>query len=320
MTMKHDFPFDPTYGYTLETLLKVPAPAGPPDFADFWRDTYTQALAVPLEISKRLIAPIEPHSDLYEIEFNSLDGRTGGWLSVPKGEPPRQLMVMGHGYGGRDQQGTFPHRQPTALLCPCMRGFNRSRTPGVPGEGGFHVLHGIESRETYIHRFNVAEIWAAASALIELFPDVADSLVYLGSSFGGGLGAMALPWDRRLKRGFLEVPSCGNIPLRLTLQCVGSGEAVRLYQKRRGDVMPVMQYFDAATAATFIQQPTMVAAALFDPAVAPPGQFAVYNAIPAEKKLFIKTAGHFEFVGIAEECRRMNEEAATWLAMSSPPQ
>ena len=175
-------------------------------------------------------------------------------------------------------------------------------------------LHGIESRETYIHRFNVAELWGAASALIELFPHAASNLVYFGSSFGGGLGAMMLPWDRRIRRAFLEVPSFGNHPLRLTLQCNGSGEAVRLQHNRRGDVLPVMQYFDAATAARHIQQPTMVAAALFDPAVPPPGQFAVYNAIPAEKKLFVKTAGHFAWPGEAEECQRMTAETAAWLA------
>jgi len=94
----------------------------------------------------------------------------------------------------------------------------------------------------------------------------------------------------------------------------GSGEAVRLQHNRRGDVLPVMQYFDAATAARHIQQPTMVAAALFDPAVPPPGQFAVYNAIPAEKKLFVKTAGHFAWPGEAEECQRMTSETAAWLA------
>ncbi len=314
MTLKHDLPFDPTYGYTLDTLKQVPAPAGPADFESFWRDTYAQALAVPLNITKRRIKPIESHSDLYQIEYDSLGGRTGGWIAIPNNATPQQLMIMGHGYGGRESQGIFPHRQPTVLLCPCMRGFHRSKTPGVPDSAAFHVLHGIESRETYIHRFNVAEIWGAASAAIELFPNLASNVVYNGMSFGGGLGAMAVPWDRRIRRAFLEVPSFGNHPLRLTQQCNGSGAALKLYHERRGDVLPVMQYFDAATAARFIRQPTLVAAALFDPAVPPPGQFAVYNAISAEKQLFVKTAGHFGWPGEAEENHRMDREAAAWQA------
>jgi len=312
MTFKHDLPFDPTYGYTLETLLKVPAPVGPPDFADFWRDTYTQTLAVPTEIARRPITWNDDRFDFFEIEFTSLAGRCGGWLSMPRGESPKKLVVMGHGYGGRGDPGTMQLDAPTAVLSPCARGFNRSKTPGVPETSAFHVIHGIESRETYIHRFNVAELWSAATALLELFPKAADRLFYYGTSFGGGLGAMMLPWDSRVSRAFLQVPSFGNIPLRLTLPCVGSGEAVRLYHNHRGDVMPVMQYFDSATSARSIQQPTLVANALFDPAVAPPGQFAVYNAIPAKKKLFVKQAGHFVYPDEAKENLEMAEAVNEW--------
>ncbi len=315
MTFKHDFPFDPTYGYTLETLLKVPAPPGPPDFAAFWQDTYTQTLAVPTNIARRPIAPAWPGYDLFEIEYDSLAGRVGGWLSLPRDVKPKQLMVMGHGYGGREASGQFDHAQPTAMLCPCARGFHRSATPDVPATAAFHVLHGIESRETYIHRFNVAELWSAGSVLIELFPTAAENLVYFGSSFGGGLGTMMLPWDRRYKRAVLDIPSFGNIPLRLTLPCNGSGEALRLYHQRRGDVMPVMQYFDAATAARSIRKPTLVAAAKFDPAVAPPGQFAIYNAIQAEKKLFVRETGHFPFDGEAAQNERLNAAVRDWFAV-----
>ncbi|MEZ5576382.1 MAG: hypothetical protein R3F44_12440 [Candidatus Competibacteraceae bacterium] len=37
-----------------------------------------------------------------------------------------------------------------------------------------------------------------------------------------------------------------------------------------------------------------VAAARFDPAVPPPGQFAVYNALAGPKELFVLRAGHFD--------------------------
>jgi cephalosporin-C deacetylase len=38
-----------------------------------------------------------------------------------------------------------------------------------------------------------------------------------------------------------------------------------------------------------------VAAALFDPMVPPPGQFAVYNALAGPKQLFTLSAGHFDY-------------------------
>ena len=51
-------------------------------------------------------------------------------------------------------------------------------------------------------------------------------LDYMGISFGGGIGALALPWDERFHRAHLNVPSFGHHPLRLTLpepDTTGSG-------------------------------------------------------------------------------------------------
>ena len=38
-----------------------------------------------------------------------------------------------------------------------------------------------------------------------------------------------------------------------------------------------------------------IAAALFDPFVAPPGQFAIFNSWLGEKSLFTLDAGHFDY-------------------------
>ncbi len=312
--VQHDFPFDPTHGYTLETLLQVTPPIGPEDFARFWLDTREQTIRIPVAIERRRIESAEAGQDLYEIEFSSLAGRCGGWLSVPAGGSPTGLMVMGHGYGGRASAGTFPQDRSVAVLSPCARGFHRSAQPDVPSKAGQHVLHGIGARETYIHRFNVAEIWSAATVLRELFPAAGSRLFYYGASFGGGLGALALPWDPRFTRACLEVPSFGHHPLRLTLRCKGAGEAVRQWHEEHGDVLPVLRYFDAATAATHLVQPTMVACALFDPTVPPAGQFAIYNALPGVKRLHVATAGHFEYPERAEDMRKWQQEVGAWFA------
>ena len=314
MSFKHEFPFDPTYGHTLESLLKVGAPEGPPDFAAFWRRHYDANRDIPVKPRQRAIKPVNGYSDLFEIEYDSSGGEVGGWLLVPK-EPFRQAIVMGHGYGGRDTPGQLELNEPTAILSPCARGFHRSACPGVPNTGAFHVIHGVEDRETYIHRINVAELWSGFTVLEELFPHVKDRMFYFGGSFGGGLGAMMLPWEDRVRRAFLEVPSFGNHPIRLQQEMVGSGAALKLHHEKRGDVLPVMQYFDAATAAKYIHTPTLVAPAVFDPAVPPPGQFAVYNAIPCEKKLFVKQAGHFAWSGESEEYQRMIAAIREWFAM-----
>jgi cephalosporin-C deacetylase len=63
----------------------------------------------------------------------------------------------------------------------------------------------------------------------------------------------------------------------------------------------VLQYFDSATAAGHIQIPTLVAAAVFDPAVPPPGQFAVHNCLAGPKDLFARQAAHFDWAGQGAE-------------------
>lgn len=314
--LDHSLPFDPTYGFKLEELLKVSAPEGPADFAAFWTATYELARQVPLEITRRQIASPHPDFDLFEVEFNSLDDvRIGGWLTVPHRHAPNAGgWIVGHGYGGREA-ATFDLPTPaTPALFPCARGFNRSAHPVIPGTAPFHVRHGISSRKSYVHRGCAADIWCAASALLELHPEASASLRYAGGSFGGGIGALALPWDERFSKAFLDIPSFGNHPLRLQLPCTGSGESVRKYHQRHPEVIDVLGYFDAATAARHMKIPVFVAAALFDPAVPPPGQFAIYNALPRPKDLYVRSAAHFESRYAEPEGRELHQLLCRWFA------
>ncbi len=102
--------------------------------------------------------------------------------------------------------------------------------------------------------------WAAASrisgwrvsVLTRLYPELDGRIGYSGISFGGGIGALAIPFDKRIDRGHLVVPTFGNMPLWLTLPTIGSGHSVQNYQKTHGDVLETLRLFDAATAATRI--------------------------------------------------------------------
>ncbi len=285
---------DPTYGYDLETLRMVSAPVGPADFADFWRATYQENAAIPLDLKRRAITSPSREVSLYEIEFTSLGGvRIGAWQTEPTDGHYRRGVVAGHGYGGRSGPDLHQPGSPAVAIYPCARGFDLSAQPTIPNEAMRHVLHGIGARETYVHRGCVADLWSAASALLDLYPAAAENLHYSGASFGGGIGALMLPWDRRFRRAFLDVPSFGNHPLRVTLPCYGSGEAVRHHHARRPQVLrDVLPYFDAATAARHIRIPVFVAAAKADGAVPPPGQYAVYNALAGEKELYVRATGH----------------------------
>ncbi|MEV7422903.1 MULTISPECIES: acetylxylan esterase [unclassified Streptomyces] len=306
----HDFPFDPAYGWTPDEPPMVPVPPAPDDFAAFWRARHAEARAVATEPE---LGPVEDERDgvrIHGVTFTSVGGvRLGGWLALPAEGAAEHGFVIGHGYGGRREPGPdIPLPLPgAAAILPCVRGMDsRGLTAGIPEAADEHVLHGIASRDTYVIGDCVADLWCAASALRELVPELAPDaggapLGYLGESFGGGLGALALPWDDRFGAAQLTVPTFGNHPLRLTLRCVGSGESVRTYQREHPEVTEVLRYFDAATAATRLELPTLVAAALFDPAVPPPGQFAVYDGLAGPRELHVMSAGHFEHPGLGTE-------------------
>jgi cephalosporin-C deacetylase len=310
----HDFPFDPTYGYDLDDLLGVEIPEAPDDFAAFWRGRYDEARRV--DVAPR-VGPLEERRDgvnVFPVTYASVGGvRLGGWLALPD-EPVDRGLVIGHGYGGRAAPDLPLPVPGAAAIFPCARGLGaRGLVEGIPGDPMRHVLHGIESRDRCVHSGCAADVWTAASALLLLVPSVAGRLAYAGISFGGGIGALALPWDERFAAAHLALPSFGRHPLRLTMPCVGSGEAVRRHHAAYPGVIEVLRYFDAASAAARIGIPVQVAAALFDPAVPPPGQFAVYNALRGPRDLVVMSAGHMEHAGEAAEERRVADARRTFL-------
>lgn len=295
--INHTFPFDPTCGYSQAQLLAVTPPdTEPPDFAEFWRATYAETLALRSAPEVRRIWSPDPETEVFEVRFEALGkARLGAFVSRP--QDSRGGLVVGHGYGVFAAPELRRH---LTVIVPCIRGFGLSTAPEFPWRSSQHVLCGIQSRETYILRGAVADLWRAASVLLELYPDTATNLVYSGGSFGGGLGALALPWDPRLRAGYLDVPTFGHHPLRLRFPSNGSGESVRQYHAEHPDVTAVLAYYDAATAATRIRVPVVCTPALFDPAVVPPGQFAVNNAIPAAyRQTFVLEAGHWHCAGDA---------------------
>jgi cephalosporin-C deacetylase len=309
----HSYDFDPAYGMDLAQLLAIAPPVPPEDFSAFWQHRYAAALTV--DCSPKIHPTIQTLAGYacFDLSYQSTDGvQIGGWLLMPESGRIRRGVVIGHGYAGRDRPEVLPNLSGAALLFPCFRGLSRSPVAGVSSNALFHVLHNIQDRQRYILGGCVEDLWLGVSALLQLFPQVAGQVSYMGVSFGGGIGALAAPWDARINRLHLHVPTFGDHPLRLTLPCVGSGEAVRKFQRQHNfNVMETLAYYDAASAARHLAIPALVAPALFDPAVPPPGQFAIYNAIPESlRRLYILPAGHFDYPGQPTQCSELKREAA----------
>lgn len=298
----HPFAFDPAYGMGLSELLAILPPPPPADFAAFWRGRHARARQ--LDPRPALVrSPLtHPGWQVFDITYRSTgDFPINGWLLLPRQGVVERGLVVGHGYGGRQQPDFDWPLTGTALLFPCLRGLSRSARPPISQDPNWHVLHDIHKRDAYIVGGCVEDIWLGVSALLSLYPWLEGRIGYSGISFGGGVGALAMAWDERIDRGHLGLPTFGNQPLRLSLPTTGSAAAVQAFQRRHGTALETLRYYDAASAAAHLRVPMLVSAALFDPMVAPPCQFSIYNAIPDCKELFILDAGHFEYPGQQEQ-------------------
>ncbi|MEM8867759.1 MAG: acetylxylan esterase [Verrucomicrobiota bacterium] len=295
--LKHSYKFDPAYGYSLEELLAVSTAEGPEDFDVFWEARYAEALTVDPRPLLSNEGPAKHGWREFDLNYGSTAGvEIGGWCLVPESGEVEKVFVVLHGYGGREGPDYHLPFENSAILFPCARGISRSTYAPISSEPVWHVLHNIQDPHKYVHGGCVEDVWLGVSAALHLFPEVAGRVGLLGISFGGGIGAMALAFDPRIGRAHFNVPSFGNNPLRLTLPTTGSGASVQIMNRRKpGVVDQALAYHDAAVSAKRIQQPVHFACARFDPMVAPPGQFAVYNEVRGEKELFILRAGHYDY-------------------------
>ena len=101
MPFNHGFPFDPSYGYSLDALLAVEPPPEPAEFGAFWSTRYARALEI--EPNPRLCISRESHPRfrVHDLIYDSTDGfPIHGWLLTPRVGSPRRGFVLGHGYGG----------------------------------------------------------------------------------------------------------------------------------------------------------------------------------------------------------------------------
>lgn len=301
-----DYGFDATHGYSREQLLTIEAPEPPGDFEAFWRARYARALRVLPRVKLRDTGTDAASWRVFEISYSSTDRvRVKGWLLLPRDRAPRRGFLVGHGYSGRtgpDLHLPFPD---AALLFFCARGLGLTRHGTISSDPQWHVLHDIHDRNRYVLGGCADDLWAGVSALLRVCPEVAGHVGYLGISFSGGLGALALPWEPRVQRVHLNVPTFGHQPLRLRLPSTGSAVSVQGFAAKHPGVVETLRYFDAATAARFLRQPTLAACAAFDPGVAPAGQYAIFNALAGPRELFPLTAGHHEYPQQAEEEREL---------------
>ena len=194
---------------------------------------------------------------------------------------------------------------------PCVRGLGLSQCKDIPWQIAEHAGYGFDDPAHYVIVGGVRDLWIALTIMIDMFPDTADNIVCRGSSLGGAMGAMCIPWDERIHYGDLNVPTLGgktalNNPG--TVSKSGLTRHRKAFESEAG--MRVLDMCNASSAAQFIRVPTLVTPALSDEMVPPPGQFAVANSIPEKYRIMrIREVGH----GKASEADLLMEEELTEL-------
>ncbi|WP_311245516.1 acetylesterase [Microbacterium sp. WCS2018Hpa-23] len=293
-----DAEFDASYGHTLATLREI-APVPPPaGFAARWQGWREQATTV--DAAPTVLSTETAHGRRVSVvEHAGVDGtRLRAWVVEPLFAAARVGVVHSHGYGGRDAIDLARVPDDAAAIFPVARGLpTLNAGVGAPEIQTEHVLAGIETPDASVLGLCARDLWLAADALTTLVGSL--PLYYIGESFGGGIGALALPWDERFIGATLVVPSFGQYDERLAVHCVGSGETVRDHVAAHPEAREVLRWFDASTALGFARVPVRVEAALWDPYVPPPGQFGVANAARM-LELAVLPAGHAEYPGVEE--------------------
>jgi len=286
----------------LAMLLAIEAPPTPDGFADFWRNCFEKSQQLdPLPNLKHTGQTVGGF-ELFDLTFQSTNGvMISGWVLIPSEKPVNKVIIVGHGYGGCDAPNGNVPLFDCAYVYLCCRGLGQSRVEGVPKAPNGHVLYNIHDRDQYILRGCVEDTWMAVSAVIALFPSAQSHIGLMGISFSGGIGALALPWDARIQKAHLEVPSFGHQRLRVTVPSLGSASAVQAFYAQHPEVLTILDFYDAAIAARFVQVPVHIAAALEDAYVTPAGQFAIYNSLASARDLFVLEKGHAQYLNQAQQ-------------------
>ncbi len=299
---------DPSFGFSIEDLLNPQSlPVLPEGGEAWWRARYARLRQMELTLVWESEWSVEGKRRVRKLRIDTPQGRSvGAWFSIPLEGDVTRLVVHGNGYGAATAS--------TDLLLGGEAHLLLWRSIEQAGQNLFElpVTHGVEDRDTFILGGRVEDVWCAVSTMRSLYPDPALPLCYWGGSFGGGIGALATPWDERVDAVYFDVPTFGNHPVRLQTPCVGLGKALCDYYLKNPQILQTLQWYDAAATIACARQPLLCACGILDPIVPPVGQFAIWHAHRGPKRLLVMPAGHLDHPEVGIYAWEILDEVKQW--------
>ncbi len=276
------------------------AHARPADFDQFWQKAKTELAAVKHDFKVTEMPEMEKNKHkVYKVEMKSLGGVTvRGYLTEPGDQPKFRKFPVLLGLPGY-QVALFPivgMDDDLAILTLDVRGQGISKDD-LNVRKDDYIVTDIENKDKYLMRGVIMDCIRSIDFICSRPELRHDNIMVSGGSMGGYLAIATAGLDNRVTICSAQNPIMSDI-YNLDGEVEWPIDHMKDYVKVKPGltfqkVLSNLQYYDTKNFATTIKCPTLMGIGLLDPYVPPNNAYAVYNNIPAKKKIMVfRDLGH----------------------------
>jgi cephalosporin-C deacetylase-like acetyl esterase len=264
----------------------------PADFDAFWANAKRELAKVPGQFKVTEMPDMEHNDKVYQIEMHSLDNIViRGYMALPKEVKPGQKLPVSvylPGYGA--QANPLVGTPSMALISLSVRGQPMSDDVLKP-EREEYITTGIENKNKYILKGVLMDCVRLVDFVCSR-SELDSTAIYAGGASMGGYLALALSAiDQRVAITTANNPVFADFRTLATVSNSFPMAEIKHYAESNSvpltAILNTLDYFDLQNFATNIHAPTVMGIGLLDNLSPPTGNLAMYNAIPANKKIFV---------------------------------
>jgi cephalosporin-C deacetylase-like acetyl esterase len=291
----------------------------PSDFTDFWNNAKQELSKIPIDARVTLMpSRCTEKVNVYQVNMQNYPARTRlyGILCVPKkeGKYPALLNVPGAGvypYGGNIEMA----EKGLITLEIGIHGIPLDMNEGVYDDLGWGALRGymninLDDRDRFYYKHVYLGCVRAVDFLFTLPQFDGSNIAVSGGSQGGALSIVTAGLDPRIKYLAAYFPALCDLTGDLHGRAGGWPhyfEGRNLQFNNKKDKIATCAYFDVVNFAKQLKVPGFYTWGYNDDTCPPTSMYAAYNAIHAQKTLYLALdTGHWEYP-------EQNEKLNNWV-------